>query len=103
MTRSSKDPTSVLPRCVTLLLMVAVLFTASPGALQAYNLEDRVQRVTLENGLRVLMVERHTSPTVSFYIRHLVGAVDDGEGKTGAAHLLEHMLFKGTATIGAFC
>jgi predicted Zn-dependent peptidase len=73
---------------------------ATPAALPAYNLEDRVQRVVLENGMRVLLVERHTSPTVSFYIRHLVGAVDDGEGRTGAAHLLEHMLFKGTSTIG---
>ena len=50
--------------------------------------------------MRVLLVERHTSPTVSLYIRYLVGAVDDGEGKTGAAHFLEHMLFKGTSTIG---
>jgi predicted Zn-dependent peptidase len=81
-----------------LAIILAVILT--PGALPAYNLEDRVQRVTLENGLRVLLVERHTSPTVSLYIRYLVGAVDDGEGKTGAAHLLEHMLFKGTETIG---
>jgi predicted Zn-dependent peptidase len=83
---------------VLLAIILAVFLT--PGALPAYNLEDRVQRVTLENGLRVLLVERHTSPTVSLYVRYLVGAVDDGEGKTGAAHLLEHMLFKGTETIG---
>ena len=81
-----------------LLLLIAVI--AAPKALPAYNLEDRVQRVTLENGMRILLVERHTSPTVSFYIRHRVGAVEDGEGRTGAAHLLEHMLFKGTTTIG---
>ena len=100
MNRSRKGLKAFSLRCVTLLLLVAALFTITPGALQAYNLEDRVQRTTLENGLRVLLVERHTSPTVSLYIRHLVGAVDDGEGKTGAAHLLEHMLFKGTSTIG---
>jgi len=100
MNQSSKGPKAFSFRCVTLLLLVAALFTVSPGALQAYNLEDRVQRATLENGLRVLLVERHTSPTVSLYIRHLVGAAEDGEGKTGAAHLLEHMLFKGTSTIG---
>jgi predicted Zn-dependent peptidase len=81
-------------------MLGAVLLASSPGALHAYNLEDRVQRITLENGMRVLLVERHTSPTVSLYIRYLVGAVDDGEGKTGAAHFLEHMLFKGTSTIG---
>jgi predicted Zn-dependent peptidase len=100
MNRSIKGPKAFSFRCVTLLFVVTALFNVSPDALQAYNLEDRVQRATLENGLRVLLVERHTSPTVSLYIRHLVGAVDDGEGKTGAAHLLEHMLFKGTTTIG---
>ena len=46
------------------------------------------------------MMERHISPTVSLYIRHLVGAVDETKGESGAAHLLEHMMFKGTTTIG---
>src|SRR5512138_2548856 len=100
MNRSRKGLKAYSFRCIGLLLLVAALFTVSPGPLQAYNLEERVQRTTLENGLRVLLVERHTSPTVSLYIRHLVGAADDGEGRTGAAHLLEHMLFKGTSTIG---
>jgi predicted Zn-dependent peptidase len=46
------------------------------------------------------MLERHFSPTVSLYIRHRVGAVDEIKGESGAAHLLEHMMFKGTTTIG---
>jgi predicted Zn-dependent peptidase len=46
------------------------------------------------------MVERHLSPTVSIYIRYRSGALDEADGKTGTAHLLEHMLFKGTKTIG---
>ncbi|HVO67110.1 MAG TPA: pitrilysin family protein [Syntrophales bacterium] len=45
-------------------------------------------------------MERHLSPTVSFYIRHRVGAIDEEDGRTGTAHLLEHMMFKGTKTIG---
>ncbi len=101
MSPSNRKPCALPLRLITpvvIAIMLAVLLT--PGALPAYNLEDRVQRITLENGLRVLLVERHTSPTVSLYVRYLVGAVDDGEGKTGAAHLLEHMLFKGTETIG---
>ena len=81
-------------------LAAAALIALSPARLGAYSLEDRVQRVTLENGLKVLLVERHTSPTVALYIRHLVGAADEAEGRSGAAHLLEHMLFKGTTTIG---
>ena len=54
----------------------------------------------MKNGIRVLILERHISPTVSFYIRLRAGAVDEIEGKTGLAHLLEHMMFKGTKTIG---
>ncbi|MFH1025303.1 MAG: pitrilysin family protein [Nitrospirota bacterium] len=46
------------------------------------------------------MLERHLSPTVSLYIRYRAGAVDEADGQTGTAHLLEHMMFKGTKTIG---
>lgn len=66
----------------------------------AYDLEKQVKTYTLENGLRILMVKRDFSPTVSLYIRHKVGAADEQSGKTGTAHFLEHMLFKGTRTIG---
>jgi len=65
-----------------------------------YELEQQVKKFTLENGLRVILLARHTSPTVALYIRHLVGAVDEANGLTGTAHLLEHMMFKGTETIG---
>ncbi|HOG11873.1 MAG TPA: insulinase family protein, partial [Smithellaceae bacterium] len=44
---------------------------------------------------------RKFSPTVSLYIRYRVGAVDEIPGQSGAAHFLEHMMFKGTTTIGA--
>jgi len=71
-----------------------------PSPLSSYNLEKQVHAFTLANGLRLLIVERHLSPTVSIYIRHRAGAADEAEGKTGTAHLLEHMMFKGTKTIG---
>ncbi|MDD5723590.1 MAG: pitrilysin family protein [Syntrophales bacterium] len=66
----------------------------------AYDLTDKVKEFTLENGLKVLIVERHAGPTVSLYISHPTGAIDDGDGHTGTAHFLEHMRFKGTETIG---
>jgi predicted Zn-dependent peptidase len=72
-----------------------------PSLLSAEELGQRIQRVTLKNGLRLLMLERHHSPTVSLYIRYRAGAVDEVDGKTGTAHLLEHMMFKGTKTIGS--
>jgi len=64
--------------------------------------EPRIDVVkhTLANGLRLLVVERHDSPTVSTQLRFHVGGVDDPKGQTGIAHLLEHMMFKGTETVG---
>lgn len=60
----------------------------------------KVTAYTMENGIRVLIVERHFSPTASFYIRFRAGAARELEGKTGAAHFLEHMMFKGTYSLG---
>jgi predicted Zn-dependent peptidase len=70
------------------------------GHSYGFDLEKKVVKIKLKNGLTVLMLERHLSPTVSLYIRHRIGAVDEQNGKSGAAHLLEHMMFKGTTTIG---
>ena len=63
-------------------------------------LEEKVVERTLKNGLKLLLVERHTSPTVSAWIRFKVGSVDERSDERGIAHLLEHMLFKGTTTLG---
>ncbi len=68
---------------------------------QAADLEKKIVKAKLQNGLTVLMMERKFSPTVSLYIRYRVGAVDEAPGQSGAAHFLEHMMFKGTTTIGA--
>ena len=78
-----------------------ILLLLLPSPLFSYDIENRIQAFTLKNGLRLLMLERHLSPTVSIYIRYRSGAVDEADGKTGTAHLLEHMMFKGTKTIGA--
>jgi predicted Zn-dependent peptidase len=79
-------------------ILAAVLLTAGPS--HGLDLEKKVIKKNLKNGLTVLMLERHLSPTVSLYIRHRIGAVDEQNGQSGAAHLLEHMMFKGTTTIG---
>ena len=86
----------ILMRTIAVLLLIITM----PSAGYSYEMGDRVLSYTLKNGLRILMVERHLSPTVSLYIRHRVGAVNENDGRTGTAHLLEHMLFKGTKTIG---
>ncbi|EIE02727.1 M16 family metallopeptidase [Leptospira licerasiae] len=63
-------------------------------------LESRVKKVTLKNGIRLLMMKRTDSPTVAVYTKFLVGAADETPEIAGTAHLLEHMLFKGTKNIG---
>lgn len=55
---------------------------------------------TLDNGMRFIVLERHESPTVSFITYANVGGVDEPPGKTGIAHFLEHLAFKGTTRIG---
>jgi len=72
----------------------------SAGAQSPVGMMDRVEAFTMKNGIRVLILRRPFSPTASFYIRFRAGAVEERNGKTGLAHLLEHMMFKGTTTIG---
>jgi predicted Zn-dependent peptidase len=68
--------------------------------LPAAGLAERVQEVQLANGLTVLLLERHDFPTVSAYMTFRVGSANEGLENRGVAHLLEHMLFKGTQLLG---
>lgn len=82
---------------VCLVVIVLLLpVSASFGA----DLEEKVREHTLQNGMKVLLVERHTSPTVAAWIRFKVGSVNERSDERGIAHLLEHMLFKGTKILG---
>jgi len=64
------------------------------------SLEGRVKTHELKNGMTFLLLERHRAPTIAFSMRFRVGSSNEHEGIGGTAHLLEHMLFKGTRTIG---
>jgi predicted Zn-dependent peptidase len=79
------------------ILIITVLF---PVIVNAQSIEERVTEHRLSNGFKVLMLERHTSPTVALYILFKAGAADEDPDSVGIAHLLEHMLFKGTNSIG---
>jgi predicted Zn-dependent peptidase len=81
-------------------LLIVTLLTLSTAYVHASTLEEKVVEHTMKNGMKLLMVERHTSPTVSAWIRFRVGSVDERSDERGIAHLLEHMLFKGTTTLG---
>ncbi len=80
--------------------ILLVLMLILPGSLFAQTLAEKVQEHHLDNGLTLLLVERHASPTVAAYISFRVGSVDEDSRQRGVAHLLEHMLFKGTKTLG---
>ncbi|NJR19657.1 MAG: insulinase family protein [Calothrix sp. CSU_2_0] len=54
----------------------------------------------LANGMKFIVLERHQAPVVSFLTYADVGGVDEPDGKTGVAHFLEHLAFKGTPRIG---
>src|SRR5882724_10360215 len=62
--------------------------------------EKTVTEFTLPNGLHFIIIERHQAPVVSFNTYVNAGSVDDPRGKTGIAHMMEHMAFKGTEAIG---
>jgi len=80
---------------LALLLVVAVLPMAGGHAA-----EPTVLATTLDNGLRVLLLEDHRSPIVSFQVWYRVGSRNEHRGATGIAHFLEHLMFKGTPTHG---
>ncbi|MDH3845825.1 MAG: insulinase family protein, partial [Myxococcales bacterium] len=59
----------------------------------------KVSRATLDNGLRVVMSEDHTVPTVAVAVYYDVGSRNETKGRSGFAHLFEHMMFQGSANI----
>ncbi|WP_238553687.1 M16 family metallopeptidase [Fortiea contorta] len=74
----------------------------APTSIQPY-LDRVIKQLTefrLDNGLKFIVLERHQAPVVSFLTYADVGGVDEPDGKTGVAHFLEHLAFKGTTRIG---
>src|SRR6266487_2264385 len=83
-------PSQVIYRSTLLLLCLSALW--------AQNVP--VQEVMLDNGMKVLLVQRKGSPSISAGWIAKVGSVNEHPGVTGISHLFEHMMFKGTQTLG---
>ena len=79
---------------------LTIFILVVPVSVFSQTLADKVQEYRLDNGATVLLVERHDSPTVAAYISFRVGGANETSQERGVAHLLEHMLFKGTKTLG---
>src|ERR1700723_2855206 len=84
------------------LLLLAIVFSISflASAQDAASFEKRITVKKLPNGLTLLICERPEAPVFSFYTLVDAGSAQDPMGKTGLAHMFEHMAFKGTDTIG---
>ena len=63
--------------------------------------ELEVYETTLDNGLKVLLLEEHKAPVITFHVWYRVGSRNEAPGRTGLAHLTEHMMFKGTTNVGS--
>lgn len=76
--------------------------TQTPPSTQPYldRVIDQITEFRLDNGLQFIVLERHQAPVVSFLTYADVGGANEPDGKTGVAHFLEHLAFKGTQRIG---
>jgi predicted Zn-dependent peptidase len=84
-------------RCAPL-AVCALLANAAPGAAQE-PAPVRMEHFTLENGLAVVLAPGHASQTVAVDVAYAVGSRDEQPGRTGFAHLFEHMMFQGSANV----
>lgn len=81
-----------------LIVLAALQLVAWPLAAPRAEVFDP-DSFTLENGLQVVVVENHRAPVVTHMAWYRVGAADEPAGKSGIAHFLEHLMFKGTETV----
>ncbi|MEE8516333.1 MAG: pitrilysin family protein [Alphaproteobacteria bacterium] len=79
---------------------IAVLIATAPWSAAAAGVFNP-ETFTLKNGLKVVVISNHRSPVVKHMLWYRIGAADDPPGKSGIAHLLEHLMFKGTKTMAA--
>ncbi len=93
---SSPIPCRAMLRIAAWLALAMLPMCVLPAAAQ--NIQAR--EYWLANGMQVLMVERHETPTVMGAIVARVGSANETTGITGISHLFEHMMFKGSKTIG---
>src|SRR3984957_5885276 len=86
-------------RILRFLTLIALL-TSIAVAQDVASFEKRITVKKLANGLTILICERPEAPVFSFFTHVDAGSVQDPLGKTGLAHMFEHMAFKGTEAIG---
>jgi zinc protease len=83
------------------LAAVAAVTRAPAPALAAGTDEPSIPHTKFElaNGMKVLLIEDHSTPQIALVVWYRVGSKDEQQGRTGFAHLFEHMMFKGSAHV----
>jgi len=94
----SKTPSSGNPATASSPQTKSVAIQAAKQLKKGYTVDFKEFR--LQNGLRVLLAEDHSAPTYSICVTYNVGSRDERPGRTGFAHLFEHMLFQGSENVG---
>ncbi len=87
----------------TLVPVALLAFSFIGGRLAGQSMDKmkgQIQEKTLKNGMKFIVMEQHEAPVASFHIYADVGSAQEVEGITGISHILEHMAFKGTTTLG---
>ena len=82
-------------------VFVCALAVLHGQAQSARSVRVDFKETTLKNGLRVITVEDHSAPVIALSVTYNVGSRNERQGRTGFAHLFEHMMFKGSENIGS--
>lgn len=88
---------NVNPKSNAVLVAAAVIAAALAAPARAESTGPKIADYTLANGLELVVIPDHRAPVVTHMIWYKVGAADEAPGKSGLAHFLEHLMFKGTA------
>jgi predicted Zn-dependent peptidase len=87
--------------CLTFTLAALMVSAPPAGAQEPFEATPVVHEHTLDNGLRLFILPRPGIPIASFVVQYKIGGVNERPGHTGIAHFLEHLLFKGTTSVGS--
>ncbi len=87
-------------RLFILLLFCIFWFPSDSQGIDLASFEQNVTEYTVKNGWTFILVERPVAPVFAFMTAVNVGSAQEGTGRTGLAHMFEHMAFKGTPRLG---
>ena len=91
----------IFPAALALLMILSLTTAALPADVPDVKVPNlTLQQTTLSNGLHVILVPDHSAPVYAICITYNVGSRNEHPGRTGFAHLFEHMMFQGSENVG---